>query len=28
VPLGIEAETRPFTPHLTLARFKSDEGIH
>ena len=27
VPLGIEAETRPFTPHLTLARFKSDEGI-
>jgi 2'-5' RNA ligase len=27
LPLGIEAETRPFTPHLTLARFKSDEGI-
>jgi 2'-5' RNA ligase len=27
VPLGIEAETRPFTPHLTLARFKSEEGI-
>jgi len=27
VPLGIAAETRPFTPHLTLARFKSDEGI-
>jgi RNA 2',3'-cyclic 3'-phosphodiesterase len=27
VPLGIERETRPFTPHLTLARFKSDEGI-
>ena len=27
VPLGIEAESRPFTPHLTLARFKSDEGI-
>ena len=27
VPLGIEPETRPFTPHLTLARFKSDEGI-
>jgi 2'-5' RNA ligase len=26
MPLGIEAETRPFTPHLTLARFKSDEG--
>jgi len=26
-PLGIEAETRSFTPHLTLARFKSDEGI-
>ena len=27
VPLGIDAETRPFTPHLTLARFKSDEGV-
>jgi 2'-5' RNA ligase len=27
VPLGVEAETRPFAPHLTLARFKSDEGI-
>ena len=27
MPLGVEAETRPFTPHLTLARFKSDEGI-
>ena len=27
-PLAIEAETRPFTPHLTLARFKSDEGVH
>jgi 2'-5' RNA ligase len=27
VPLGVEPETRPFTPHLTLARFKSDEGI-
>ena len=26
-PLGVEPETRPFTPHLTLARFKSDEGI-
>jgi 2'-5' RNA ligase len=26
-PLDIETETRPFTPHLTLARFKSDEGI-
>jgi 2'-5' RNA ligase len=26
-PLGIEAETRPFKPHLTLARFKSDEGV-
>ncbi len=26
-PLGVEAEMRPFTPHLTLARFKSDEGI-
>jgi RNA 2',3'-cyclic 3'-phosphodiesterase len=27
VPLSIEAETRPFTPHLTLARFKSDKGV-
>lgn len=27
VPLGVDAETRPFTPHLTLARFKSDEGV-
>jgi 2'-5' RNA ligase len=27
VPLDIDAETRPFTPHLTLARFKSDEGV-
>jgi 2'-5' RNA ligase len=27
VPLGIEAERRPFMPHLTLARFKSDEGV-
>lgn len=26
VKLGIEAETRPFTPHLTLARFKEGEG--
>jgi 2'-5' RNA ligase len=26
-PLGVGAETRPFTPHLTLARFKSDEGV-
>ena len=26
-PLGVEAETRPFTPHLTLARFKTDEGV-
>ncbi|MGH9747738.1 MAG: RNA 2',3'-cyclic phosphodiesterase [Candidatus Acidiferrales bacterium] len=25
-PLGVEAETRPFIPHLTLARFKTDEG--
>jgi 2'-5' RNA ligase len=25
--LGVDAETRPFTPHLTLARFKSDEGV-
>jgi RNA 2',3'-cyclic 3'-phosphodiesterase len=28
LPLGIEADTRPFTPHLTLARFKSDAGVH
>jgi RNA 2',3'-cyclic 3'-phosphodiesterase len=27
VPLGIKAETRPYTPHLTLARFKSSEGV-
>jgi 2'-5' RNA ligase len=27
VPLGIDSETRPFIPHLTLARFKSDEGV-
>jgi RNA 2',3'-cyclic 3'-phosphodiesterase len=27
MPLGIERETRPFTPHLTVARFKSNEGI-
>jgi RNA 2',3'-cyclic 3'-phosphodiesterase len=26
-PLGVDAETRPFTPHLTLARFKTDEGV-
>jgi 2'-5' RNA ligase len=26
-PLGVEAETRPFTPHLTLARFKSSERV-
>jgi 2'-5' RNA ligase len=26
-PLGVAADTRPFTPHLTLARFKSDEGV-
>jgi RNA 2',3'-cyclic 3'-phosphodiesterase len=25
--LGIEAETRAFKPHLTLARFKSDDGL-
>lgn len=24
--LGIEPESRPFTPHLTLARFKEDDG--
>ena len=27
VPLGIEAEARPYTPHLTLARFKSSEAV-
>jgi|SRR5579875_931549 len=27
VPLGIEKETREFTPHLTLARFKTNEGL-
>jgi RNA 2',3'-cyclic 3'-phosphodiesterase len=27
-PLGIEPETRPFTPHLTLARFKEDGARH
>jgi RNA 2',3'-cyclic 3'-phosphodiesterase len=26
-PLGIPAEARAFVPHLTLARFKSPEGI-
>ncbi len=26
-PLGIPRETRPFRPHLTLARFKSEEGL-
>jgi 2'-5' RNA ligase len=26
-PLGIEREARPFRPHLTLARFKSEEGL-
>ncbi|MGA8142616.1 MAG: RNA 2',3'-cyclic phosphodiesterase [Candidatus Acidiferrales bacterium] len=24
-PLGVEPDVRPFTPHLTLARFKSNE---
>lgn len=24
--LGVEVETRPFTPHLTLARFKEGDG--
>jgi 2'-5' RNA ligase len=24
---GVERETRPFQPHLTLARFKSDDGL-
>ena len=26
-PLGIPRETRAFVPHLTLARFKSPEGV-
>lgn len=26
-PLGIPPEDRPFVPHLTLARFKSPEGV-
>ncbi len=26
-PLGIEAETREFRPHLTLARFKTEDGL-
>jgi RNA 2',3'-cyclic 3'-phosphodiesterase len=26
-PLGIPPETRPFAPHLTLARFKSEDGL-
>jgi 2'-5' RNA ligase len=26
-PLGIPCETRAFVPHLTLARFKSPEGV-
>ena len=26
-PLGIPREPRPFVPHLTLARFKSPEGV-
>lgn len=25
-PLGVEAESRPYAPHLTLARLKSPEG--
>jgi 2'-5' RNA ligase len=27
VPLGIPAESRAFVPHLTLARFKTSEGV-
>lgn len=27
VPLGIAAETKPYAPHLTLARIKTDEGL-
>lgn len=26
-PLGIESEGRPYTPHLTLARVKTEEGV-
>ena len=26
-PLGVEPETRPYTPHLTLARFKTEGGV-
>jgi 2'-5' RNA ligase len=26
-PLGYARETRPFVPHLTLARFSSPEGL-
>lgn len=26
-PLGVEPETRPYTPHLTLARFKTEDGV-
>ena len=26
-PLGVPREPRPFVPHLTLARFKSPEGV-
>jgi len=26
-PLGIEREARPYVPHLTLARFKTEEGV-
>lgn len=27
VPLGIAAETKPYAPHLTLARIKTNEGL-
>ncbi len=27
-PLGIPRETRPFVPHLTLARFKTPQGVN
>jgi 2'-5' RNA ligase len=27
-PLGVVPESRPFLPHLTLARFQSSEGLH
>lgn len=26
-PIGIERDSKPYTPHLTLARFKTGEGV-